>query len=84
MSERAFRRSAARLQGQLHSLKTRQKKAQSAKKMPLDLNATAASLKAGGIKGSLYEARGSFYWRVCVIDSGRLTMLKESPQSSLP
>ena len=52
--------------------------------MPLDLNATAASLKAGGIKGSLYEARGSFYWRVCVIDSGRLTMLKESPQSSLP
>ena len=42
---------------------------QSANKMPLDLNATAASLKARGIKGSLYEAGGSFYWRVCVTDS---------------
>ena len=42
---------------------------QSANKMPLDLNASAASLKSRGIKGSLYEARGSFYWRVCVTDS---------------
>ena len=44
----------------------RQKGAQCANKMPLDLNASAASLKSRGIKGSLYEARGSFYWRVCV------------------
>ena len=53
--------SAARVQGQLHSLKMRQKGAQCANKMPLDLNASAASLKSRGIKGSLYEARGSFY-----------------------
>ncbi|QNI55201.1 putative phage integrase domain protein [Synechococcus sp. BIOS-E4-1] len=69
MFEMAFRRSAAKLQVQQHCLELRQKEAQSANKMPLGLNATAASLMARGIKGSLYEARGSFYWRVCVADS---------------
>ena len=52
---------------------------QSANKMPLDLNASAASLKSRGIKGSLYEARGSFYWRVCVTDSGGQRRTRKIP-----